>query len=142
MNCVFDLAVQLAHLIDMYPRFIYYDGIFVSLDNCKKENIIYTSDLPRSIEPGKLIGEKIIQNSIFREAEIPMIKFPAIRLQAQYWLVISRCLSLLGFKKKCESFHEARQRAKQIVDKIESLLLEHQRIVIAGHGFINILLRS
>jgi broad specificity phosphatase PhoE len=117
-------------------------GIIAKDLSIEKEKLIYTSDLLRSIETGKLIGEKVIQDSLFREAEISLIKFPAIRLKAQYWLVISRCLWLLGFRKKCEPFHEARQRAKQIVDKIESLLLEHQRIVIIGHGFINRLIRT
>ena len=104
--------------------------------NIEKEKIVYTSDLLRSIETGRLFGEKIIQNPLFREAEFPLIRFPAIRLRAKYWMFFSRSLWLLGSRTNCESFKEARQRAKQIVDQFESLLRENQRIVIVAHGFI------
>lgn len=93
----------------------------------------------RSIETGRLIGKKIIEDSIFREAEIPLIVFPPVRLKAKLWLFISRSLWLLGLKTKCESFKEVRQRVKRIVETIELKLLENERIVIIGHGFINAL---
>jgi broad specificity phosphatase PhoE len=111
-------------------------GIIAKDIGIEKETIVYTSNLLRSIETGKLIGEKIIQDPLFREAEFPLIKFPAIRLRAKYWMFFSRSLWLLGAKTKCESFKEARQRAKQAVDQFESLLREYQRIVIVSHGFI------
>jgi uncharacterized protein YydD (DUF2326 family) len=39
--CVaFDLAVLRAHLDDMFPRFVYHDGVFESLDDRKKENLL------------------------------------------------------------------------------------------------------
>lgn len=111
-------------------------GIIAKDIDIEKEKVVYTSDLRRSIETGKRFSEKIIQNPLFREAEFPLIKFPAIRLRAKYWMFFSRSLWLLGAKTKCESFKEARERARQIADKIESLLLENQRIVIVAHGFI------
>lgn len=106
-----------------------------------KEEVVYTSDLVRSIETGRLIGQKIIQDPLFREAEIPLIKFPAIRIKAKFWLFLSRSLWVLGLKTKCESLKEAKQRVKQIVEKIELQLLGNQRIVIVGHGFINRLIK-
>jgi broad specificity phosphatase PhoE len=111
-------------------------GIIADDINIEKEKVVYTSDLRRSIETGKRFGEKIIQNSLFREAEFPLINFPAIRLKAKYWMFFSRSLWLLGAKIKCESFKEARERARQIVDQFESLLVENQRIVVVSHGFI------
>lgn len=36
----FDLALLRAHLGDRYPRFVYHDGVFESLDNRKKENLL------------------------------------------------------------------------------------------------------
>ncbi len=36
----FDLAVLRAHLDDKYPRFVYHDGVFESLDDRKKENLL------------------------------------------------------------------------------------------------------
>lgn len=39
--CVaFDLALMLSHRDDRYPRFVYHDGIFESLDPRKKENLL------------------------------------------------------------------------------------------------------
>lgn len=36
----FDLAILRAHLGDKFPRFVYHDGVFESLDDRKKENLI------------------------------------------------------------------------------------------------------
>lgn len=36
----FDLAVLRAHLDKKYPRFVYHDGVFESLDDRKKENLL------------------------------------------------------------------------------------------------------
>jgi broad specificity phosphatase PhoE len=117
-------------------------GICVNLFSGQKEEVVYTSNLKRSLETGKLIGNNVIQDPLFREAEIPLIKFPAIRLNVKLWLAISRSLWLLGFGKECESFKEARQRAKRIVERIEFQLLENEKIVIAGHGLINRLVKK
>jgi len=39
--CVaFDIAVLRAHLDDKFPRFVYHDGVFESLDDRKKENLL------------------------------------------------------------------------------------------------------
>lgn len=36
----FDLAVLRAHMDDRFPRFVYHDGVFESLDDRKKENLL------------------------------------------------------------------------------------------------------
>lgn len=36
----FDLAILRAHLDKKFPRFVYHDGVFESLDNRKKENLL------------------------------------------------------------------------------------------------------
>ena len=36
----FDLAVLRAHLSDQFPQFVYHDGVFESLDDRKKENLL------------------------------------------------------------------------------------------------------
>lgn len=36
----FDLAILRAHLDEKFPRFVYHDGVFESLDNRKKENLL------------------------------------------------------------------------------------------------------
>ena len=117
-------------------------GIIKIAPQVIKEKIVLTSHLKRSMETGKLIGERIIPNPLFCEAEVPLIKFPGIKMRAKYWLALSRFLWLFGLKKKCESFKKAKQRVIQIVEKIESHLLENKRAVIVGHGFINRLIKK
>jgi uncharacterized protein YydD (DUF2326 family) len=74
----FDMALLRAHLDDKFPRFVYHDGVFESLDDRKKENLLevirfYTelgiqsvitlidSDLPPRDKNGK---------SVFDESEV------------------------------------------------------------------------
>lgn len=40
MCIAFDLAVLRAHLNDQFPRFVYHDGVFESLDDRKKQNLL------------------------------------------------------------------------------------------------------
>ena len=117
-------------------------GIFINECPCKKEDVVYTSDLKRSLETGKLVGNHVIQDSLFREAEVPLIRFPSIRLKAKVWLAFSRSLWLVGLSTKCESYKMAKHRAKRIVEKIEQQLLEDRKIVIIGHGFVNRLIKK
>jgi broad specificity phosphatase PhoE len=117
-------------------------GVFANEWSGEKEDVVYTSDLKRSFETGKLIGKHVIQDSLFREAEVPLIRFPSMRLKAKVWLSISRSLWLLGLSTRCESFKEARHRTKRIIQKIELQCLEDKKIVIIGHGFLNRLIKK
>ena len=40
MCIAFDLAVLRAHLDQRFPRFVFHDGVFESLDNRKKANLL------------------------------------------------------------------------------------------------------
>ena len=117
-------------------------GIIAVKDMGHKEKVVYTSDLLRSMETGRLIAENIVANPLLREAGIPLIKFPAVYLKAKYWMIIARVLWLTGNKTGCESFSETRVRAKLAVDWFESILTKEQRIVAVGHGFINRLIKK
>ena len=107
-----------------------------------REEVVHTSNLLRSIETGRIIGKKIIESPLLREAETPLLRFPAIHLKAKAWLFISRSLWLLGAKTRCESFLETKLRVKRTVDMFESLLPEERRIVVIGHGFINRMIKK
>lgn len=77
----FDLAVLRAHLNDKFPRFVYHDGVFESLDNRKKENLIAV--IRRYAELGiqpiitlidsDLPDSKSSEGPIFDETEIVLI---------------------------------------------------------------------
>ena len=117
-------------------------GILAFDKSSPKEKIVYTSNLPRSIETGYAIGKKINVTSLLREAEIPLIHFPAFNRKANTWLYIARILWLSGFNKNSESFSDAKKRAKQVVNMFERLSLNEQRIVAVGHGFLNRLIKK
>ena len=83
----FDLAVLRAHLDDQFPRFVYHDGVFESLDDRKKENLLMVirryadlgiqpiitlidSDLPaRTKEEGPVFGIQEIVLTLHDENE-------------------------------------------------------------------------
>lgn len=83
----FDMAVLRAHLNEKFPRFVYHDGVFESLDDRKKENLLSVirryadlgiqpvitlidSDLPaRSKEDGPVFDESEIALTLHDENE-------------------------------------------------------------------------
>ena len=108
----------------------------------QKEKIVYTSNLRRSIDTGYLIGEKINVTSLLREAEIPMIRFPSINMKADLWVFTARLFWLSGFNSSCESFSDAKKRAKQLVNMFKTIGLNEQKVIAVGHGFINRLIKK
>jgi uncharacterized protein YydD (DUF2326 family) len=71
----FDMAILRAHIEDKFPRFVYHDGVFESLDDRKKENLLTVirryadlglqptitlidSDLPLRTEKNELVFSK------------------------------------------------------------------------------------
>ena len=83
----FDMAVLRAHIDDKFPRFVYHDGVFESLDDRKKENLLMVirryaelglqpiitlidSDLPvRTVENESVFGRDEIVLSLHDENE-------------------------------------------------------------------------
>ena len=112
-------------------------GIHKAKVGLQKEEVVYTSDWPRCVASGRLLGKNIIQNPLLREAELPLIRFPAIRLRAGLWLVLARMIWLLGIRIRCESPAETRLRASRVADELVSLISGRARIVVVGHGFFN-----
>ena len=71
-----------------------------------------------------------------REMEIPRYRIP-LRLPAYAWLVINRALWFAGLPGRCESFHEARLRARRVSTELDRLAQSHGRVVVFGHGLMN-----
>jgi len=82
----FDLAVLRAHAADKFPRFVYHDGVFESLDDRKKENLLaiiqryaelglqpivtlIDSDLPARIDGTPVFSEEEIILTLHDENE-------------------------------------------------------------------------
>lgn len=113
---------------------------FVQLNN--RSEFVYSSTFQRSIETAEALGEKIIEEPLLCEAEIPLIRFPPLRIKAKYWLAIARILWLIGFTKNCQSFQETKIRVRALANKLEQLQNSQNELTLVGHGLINRLLKS
>lgn len=114
-----------------------------TLERVEKANVIITSDLRRSIESARLLSQhtSIVTEALFREAELPT--FPGewgIRLRPSGWSVLLRCLWLCGYSRECESFADAKQRAKAATEILVKYAEEHQAVLLVGHGILNSLI--
>jgi broad specificity phosphatase PhoE len=65
-----------------------------------------------------------------------------VQLRTWHWVVVSRALWFLGKKGRFESFEAAKSRVDNLVARIEDLSLEHERLVLFGHGMTNYFTRK
>ena len=101
-------------------------------------HFIVTSDLARAIDSVKICGglEPHLVLDKLREMEIPSYKLP-FKLKAYTWLVLNRILWFIGVKNEVESFKEAKIRANNSAKELISLALQHNKVVVFGHGLMN-----
>lgn len=101
-------------------------------------HFIVTSDLARAIDSAKICGgsEPHLVLDQLREMEIPSYKLP-FKLKAYTWLVLNRILWFIGIKSEVESFKEAKIRAKHSAKELIDLAIEHNKVVVFGHGLMN-----
>ncbi|WP_342429700.1 histidine phosphatase family protein [Neobacillus sp. FSL H8-0543] len=116
----------------------------VALKKVAASNIVFTSDLQRSVESARLLnpGTKIISDRIFREIELPSnpTKLVGIKLKASIWAVILRVFWFSGYSNECESFSQAKLRASKASQQLIGYADVHKKIVLVGHGFFNMLI--
>ncbi|MGG3799725.1 histidine phosphatase family protein [Metabacillus fastidiosus] len=107
----------------------------------KQAHLVITSNLKRSIDSAKILNPaiKTINSSLFCETELPIPskKLGAIKLNPNTWAIILRCLWFLGYSNGCESYNEARQRAKKAAHILADYANKHKSVVLVGHGFFN-----
>lgn len=116
-------------------------GIKKGFSEKQHSEFVYSSTLPRSIETAETLGRNIVKEPMLREAEVPLITFPPLKLKANTWTAIARLLWLCGCAKDCESYKDTKKRVRLIVDKLEKLGKKQDEITIVGHGCINFFLR-
>ncbi|WP_419962420.1 histidine phosphatase family protein [Psychrobacillus sp. BM2] len=128
-----------------------YNGVFeestypeITIEKVATAKFVVTSDLKRSIVSASLLNPKTktISDPLFREIELPAnltILFN-IKLKPNNWAVILRLLWFCGYSNKCESFKQAKFRAKKATKLLISYAKEHKSIVLVGHGFFNMLI--
>ncbi|KAF0819944.1 hypothetical protein KIS4809_1216 [Bacillus sp. ZZV12-4809] len=104
--------------------------------------ILLTSDLKRSIESARTLNPsaKVQSDPLFREMELPLpdIHLTGVRLRPNTWTFLLRILWICGYSHGCESYIQAKHRAKRASLKLTSFSKEHQHAVLIGHGFFNL----
>ncbi|MCR6095175.1 histidine phosphatase family protein [Salipaludibacillus agaradhaerens] len=104
-------------------------------------SFIVTSDLKRAIDSAALLkpDSNRRSDSLFREAELPVPYFiPSwLKMRPALWLVLLRCLWLVGVTKGCESLREAETRAEKAAAKLISYAEKEGSVVLVGHGVFN-----
>ncbi|WP_312457095.1 histidine phosphatase family protein [Pseudescherichia sp.] len=105
---------------------------------CLNSKLIVSSPLPRAISSLETLGVKpdLILNEL-SEAPLPIFNVPAIKLSPSLWLVLFRLLWLAGASSSSESCSDAKQRAKQVAERLAALAHEHDRVLSMGHGMMN-----
>jgi broad specificity phosphatase PhoE len=105
--------------------------------------IIVCSKLHRSIQSIEIFDKRPFEiNDIFNEAELPSLNWNIIKLRPKIWLIIFRTLWLLGYSKNCESYKNAKQRAKQASEILIALSSSEQSVILVGHGIMNSLIKK
>ena len=82
-------------------------------------NFIACSHLTRSIHSAKIIGypSPHLVDAIFREAELPKIHIPVLRLTPQAWCTVFRLRWFEGVSTKAEPMEAFKQRTTMAANK-------------------------
>lgn len=104
---------------------------------------LVASDLPRAIDSVQICLKRqpTMVDADFREMEIPRYRLP-FKLKAWTWVYLSRGLWMLGLKGSFESFQAAKLRAERGCEKLIALAEVHDKVVLFGHGYMNLYLRK
>lgn len=117
------------------------DEPFFMVDK-EEEILFYTSTIPRAQSTAQYLfgpDREIVESADFREFERSLgdrrIK---MRLPLRYWTFTARIEWMLGINRDgVESFKEAKARALQGAQKLDTLSEDNPKIVLVAHGFLN-----
>nr|WP_263324787.1 histidine phosphatase family protein [Neobacillus sp. Marseille-Q6967] len=116
----------------------------LTVEKVNNANMIFSSDLVRSIESARLLNTQVPSSSIplFREAQLPKFScnLLGVKLSPNFWVVLLRCLWILGVSRECESYREAKNRSVMAAKLLISNAHKHSRVVLVGHGIFNYML--
>jgi broad specificity phosphatase PhoE len=104
-----------------------------------RHNFIACSNLTRSMHSAKKIGYQSpdLIDGIFREAELPKIQLPIIKLTPHVWSMVFRVFWFVGISPKAESIEEFKPRVSLATEKLIQLAKKHDSVLLIGHGIIN-----
>lgn len=99
---------------------------------------IISSDLKRSQQSASMLAE--VQDpghSIYREIDLPKLRFPSPKLSASSWVALFRVLWFLGLSPRCESFRGVKKRAQFAANQLQQLAQQQGTVMLVGHGLFN-----
>lgn len=111
-------------------------------DTCQRARDAHTlvcSDLRRAVDSMELVapGQRVLQEPLLREAEIPTLFRTPIRLRAGTWAALARASWHIRRWPGIESPREARERSKRAADVLEALAEQEGSVFVLGHGYFN-----
>ncbi|MEE9337238.1 MAG: hypothetical protein V3U87_04095 [Methylococcaceae bacterium] len=104
-----------------------------------EHKFIVCSHLNRSIHSAQMIGYSSpdLVDSIFCEAELPVIPIPMIKLTPHGWSMVFRVFWFVGVSKKVESLSSFKSRVSLATEKLVHQAIIHDSVLFIGHGIIN-----
>lgn len=121
-----------------YPR--------ASIMRARHCGVLVTSDLNRALESAYLLApnrQPQVVDPLFRELDYPnpALNFWGIKWVPLVWMVFFRILGMMGYEvADCESYGEAKVRAKKAALLLVEYAKEEGSAVLVGHGFFNFML--
>jgi broad specificity phosphatase PhoE len=109
-------------------QFSSYYVVSSDLKRAKHSSQIYTGRKPDLIK------------SDFREMHIPRYKLP-FKCKAMTWVYLCRLLWMLRVSGPFESYKHARERAKLAAQQLIELATMEGKVVLFGHGYMNLHIR-
>ncbi|ALC89163.1 phosphoglycerate mutase [Bacillus sp. FJAT-18017] len=116
---------------------------FWTVEKVTNARIVITSNLKRSVQSAMYINTEkgTISSPLFREIELPTCsKKLGLKLSPSMWSFILRLLWFCGYSNECESFTDAKSRAKKAAQLLVEYADEYKSVALVGHGFFNMLL--
>ena len=108
------------------------------MEIARQSDYIISSDLKRSRQSAQMLGDTVDQgHAIYREIDLPHLRFPSPKLSPTTWVALFRLLWVLGVSVHCESFRGAKKRAQFAASQLEQAAQQHQSVILVGHGLFN-----
>ena len=107
-------------------------------------DLLVTSDLRRAQETlARILPDAdAIRDARFREAPLPSLPVPWLRLPSPSWRALGRVAWLAGYAGEVDSARATFRRVSAAADQLGDWSKEHEHIGVVAHGFFNLLLGS
>lgn len=103
------------------------------------DKIVFSSDLPRSLQTAKELSPLYTVDSLFTEVDFSLPKvFLPIKLRPMMWMTLCRIIWVLGFHCQVESFKSTKKRAQQAAYYLIESTKKQVQVILVGHGFFNL----